>query len=253
VSTLRENRWPSHSGIGRWGPQCATIAGVTDFAENTQFDVAARTPLSRSFFERSPDLVAPELLGCVVATCVEGVLTAGVIVETEAYMGRDDTGSHASTKGITARNAVMYGAPGTAYVYFTYGNHHMLNLVCEPEGVAGAVLIRALRPIYGIAEMTTRRHGRPLRELCDGPGKLAAALGIDLGDNGSVLGEGRISVYDGDRPSPGEVAVSGRIGLTSGHELDLRFYLAHDPFVSRGRTGPLKPKRRTTAQQGGQT
>ncbi|HEY5540102.1 MAG TPA: DNA-3-methyladenine glycosylase [Coriobacteriia bacterium] len=217
----------------------------------TRFDLAEATGLPSAFFDRPPELVARELLGCVVATCVGGVLTAGVIVETEAYLGRGDTGSHASTRGVTARNAVMYGPPGTAYVYFTYGNHHMLNLVCEPEGVAGAVLIRALRPIEGIAEMTSRRHGRPLRELCDGPGKLAAALGIDLGDNGSVLGEGRISVYDGDRPSPGEVAVSGRIGLTSGHELELRFYVAEDPFVSRGRPGPLRPKRRTAAQQGG--
>jgi DNA-3-methyladenine glycosylase len=145
----------------------------------------------------------------------------------------------------------MYGRPGTAYVYFTYGNHHMLNLVCEPEGIAGAVLIRALRPIYGIAEMTSRRHGRPLRELCDGPGKLAAALGIDLSDNGSVLGDGRISVYYGERPSPSDVAVSGRIGLTTGHDLDLRFFVAGDPFISRGRPGPLRPKRRSAVQRGG--
>jgi DNA-3-methyladenine glycosylase len=223
---------------------------MADSAGCTPFDVRAAARVPAAFFERSPELVAPELLGCVVATCIDGVLTAGVVVETEAYLGRDDAGSHASTKGITARNAVMYGPPGTAYVYFTYGNHHMLNLVCEPEGVAGAVLVRALRPIEGVAEMTSRRRGRPLRELCDGPGKLAAALGIDLSDNGTRLGEGRISVYYGQRPPSGEVAVSGRIGLTTGHELDLRFYVAHDPFVSRGRPGPLRPKR-PTAQRGG--
>ena len=218
---------------------------------DTHFDSAQATKLPAAFFARSPEEVAPELLGCVVATQVDEVLAAGVVVEAEAYLGRDDAGSHAATKGITARNAVMYGPPGTAYVYFTYGNHHMLNLVCEPEGVAGAVLIRALRPIEGIAEMTARRRGRPLRELCDGPGKLASALGIDLSDNGTVLGEGRISVYYGERPSLGEVAVSGRIGLTSGHDADLRFYLAHDPFVSRGRLGPPRPKRRDTVQRGG--
>ncbi|MDR3686993.1 MAG: DNA-3-methyladenine glycosylase [Coriobacteriia bacterium] len=217
---------------------------MTDFAEDTQLDATAMRSVPASFFGRSPELVAPDLLGCVVATRVDGALTAGVIVETEAYLGRDDAGSHASTKGITARNAVMYGAPGTAYVYFTYGNHYMLNLVCEPQGVAGAVLVRALRPITGLAEMTARRHGRPLRELCNGPGKLAAAMGIDLSDNGSVLGQGRVSVYYGERPSPAEVAVSGRIGLSAGHELDLRFYMANDPFVSRGRTGPVRPKRR---------
>jgi DNA-3-methyladenine glycosylase len=225
---------------------------MTDSAEITHFDPSPLTPVPVGFFDRSPELVAPELLGCVVATRVGGALTAGVIVETEAYLGRDDAGSHAATKGITARNAVMYGPPGTAYVYFTYGNHHMLNLVCDSEGVAGAVLIRALRPVEGIAAMTARRRGRPLRELCDGPGKLAAALGIELSDNGSVLGEGRISVHYGQRPPPGEVAVSGRIGLTSGHELRLRFYLAHDPFVSRGRPGAMRPKRRDAAKRGGQ-
>jgi DNA-3-methyladenine glycosylase len=114
--------------------------------------------------------------------------------------------------------------------------------------VAGAVLVRALRPLEGIAEMAARRGGRALRELCNGPGKLAAALGVDLSDNGSTLGRGRISVYYGERPAGGDVAVSGRIGLSTGHDLELRFYLAHEPFVSRGRPGPLRPKRRTTAR-----
>jgi DNA-3-methyladenine glycosylase len=212
------------------------------------FDPASADEIPAAFFARSPARVAPELLGCILASVAGGVLTAGVIVETEAYLGSEDAGSHASTKGITARNAVMYGPPGTAYVYFTYGNHHMLNLVCEPEGVAGAVLVRALRPLEGIAEMAARRGGRALRELCNGPGKLAAALGVDLSDNGSTLGQGRISVYDGERPAGGDVAVSGRIGLSTGHDLELRFYLAHEPFVSRGRPGPLRPKRRTTAR-----
>jgi len=163
---------------------------MDDASRAASFDPAAHVLLSASFFDRSPELVAPELLGCIVATNVGGCVTAGVIVETEAYLGSDDAGSHAATKGITARNAVMYGQPGTAYVYFTYGNHHMLNLVCEPEGVAGAVLLRALRPIEGLAEMTVRRHGRPERDLCNGPGKLAAALGIDLNDNGRYSAKG---------------------------------------------------------------
>ncbi len=124
-----------------------------------------------------------------------GVETGGRIVEVEAYLGSHDAGSHAATRGITKRNAVMYGPPGSAYVYFTYGNHHMLNLVCEPEGIAGAVLVRALEPLLGIDVMSGRRRGLPLRELCNGPGKLAAALGVDLSDNGSILGEGRLSVY----------------------------------------------------------
>ena len=231
--------------------RCGTIRSVSHVENHTHTRPQPRATLPAAFFERSPDKVAPDLLGCVVETLVDGLLTGGVIVETEAYLGAGDAGSHAATKGITARNAVMYGPPGTAYVYFTYGNHHMLNLVCEPEGTAGAVLIRAIEPTIGIDTMTGRRKGRRLVELCNGPGKLAAALGIDLTDNGSALGEGRIAVYYGDLPKGATVGVSGRIGLTHGHELELRYYLQGDPFVSRSRTGPLKPKRRGATRQGG--
>jgi DNA-3-methyladenine glycosylase len=211
------------------------------------FHLAAAKSLPSSFFARSPQLVAPDLLGCVVVSTAGNVPTAGVIVETEAYLGTDDPGSHAATKGVTARNVVMYGSPGTVYVYFTYGSHHMLNLVCEPQGVAGAVLIRALRPVLGIAEMTSRRHGRSLRELCSGPGRLSAALGLDLSDNGSALGSGRVSVcYGGQEDMP--VAVSGRVGLTRGHDLQLRYFVSGDQFVSRGRTGPLVSKHRSASK-----
>jgi DNA-3-methyladenine glycosylase len=224
---------------------------VSDFANDTHIDLSVLDSLSEVFFNRPPEIVAPDLLGRVVATRVDGAVAAGVIVETEAYLGSDDPGSHAATKGMTARNAVMYGPPATAYVYFTYGNHHMLNLVCGSEGVAGAVLIRALRPVLGIEVMTSRRHGRPLRELCSGPGKLAAALGLDLSDNGSVLGAGRITVYDGDLGEHETVSISGRVGLTCGHELQLRYFIGDDPFVSRAPTGPLPPKRRGGARQRG--
>ena len=195
-------------------------------------------PLCAEFFDRVPSLVAPDLLGCVLASEVGGAICAGRIVETEAYLGAADEGSHASTHGITKRNAVMYGPPGTAYVYFTYGNHHMINLVCESEGVAGAVLVRALEPVDGIDVMTARRHGRSLRELCSGPGKLAQALGVDLSDNGIAFGSGRLSVYHGQRPSSKEVAVSGRVGLSAGYDLELRYFINGSQFVSRGRTGP---------------
>ncbi len=198
--------------------------------------------LPASFFDRSPEVVAEDLLGKVLVSSAEEVVAGGTIVEAEAYLGAGDPGSHASTRGITPRNRVMYGPPGTVYVYFTYGNHHMINLVCGEEGVAGAVLIRALEPLVGVEQMERRRGGRQLHELCNGPGKLAQALGIDLSDNDTLLGEGRLVVYDAHRVPTAEVAVSGRVGLSAGHELDLRFYIKGNRFVSKGRTGP--PPRR---------
>jgi DNA-3-methyladenine glycosylase len=195
--------------------------------------VAARA-LHTSFFARHPSEVASDLLGCVLVVEAGGERASGRIVETEAYLGADDPGSHAATRGITPRNAVMYGTPGTAYVYFTYGNHHMLNFVCEDAGTAGAVLVRAVEPLDGVEVMTSRRKGRPFRELCSGPGKLTQALGIDLSDNDVALGNGRITVYHGERPPSGAVATSGRVGLSAGHELELRYFVSDSPFVSRG-------------------
>jgi DNA-3-methyladenine glycosylase len=206
--------------------------------------------IDRSFFARRPEVVARELLGAVLVSAAGGVETAGRIVETEAYLGSDDAGSHAATRGITPRNAVMYGPPGVAYVYFTYGNHHMINLLCEPDGTAGAVLIRALEPLVGIEAMGDRRHGRPLRELCNGPGKLAAALGITLADNAIPLGEGRLSVYYGDRFASTEIVTSGRIGLSSGHELMLRWYVENSSFVSPGKPGHGGRGARRTKKEG---
>lgn len=212
------------------------------------------TPLTNSlgtaFFDRAPDLVAPDLLGAILVSTVGGVLTGGRIVESEAYLGSHDAGSHAATRGMTQRNSVMYRPPGTVYVYFTYGNHHMINLVCEPAGVAGAVLIRAIEPLFGIDTMTERRHGRSLRDLCNGPGKLAAALGVDLTDNGTTLGEGRLSVYDGERPPVAGIACSGRIGLSKGHELELRWFAKQSAYVSRGRTGPAASGVRRRTREG---
>jgi DNA-3-methyladenine glycosylase len=200
--------------------------------------------IPKAFFARDSVSVARDLLGKTIVSTVGGDVTSGRIVETEAYLGADDPGSHAATKGITKRNAVMYGPPGHAYVYFTYGNHHMLNLVTETDGVAGAVLIRAIEPIGGVETMARRREegrreGRPLpvRDLTSGPGKLAAALGVDLEANAVPL-DGSATLVVLDAPAPAErIAVSGRIGLSEGHELELRFYLEGNPHVSTGRTG----------------
>ncbi len=204
--------------------------------------------LPEGFYARDTVTVARELLGKVLASRSGDAVCGGRIVETEAYLGSHDPGSHAATKGVTKRNAVMYGPPGRAYVYFTYGNHHMLNIVTEVEGTAGAVLIRALEPSLGIDVMLARRagrDGRPLRQadVANGPGKLAAALAVGLSDNGIALGSGALAVYDA--PPPRErVASSGRVGLSAGHELELRFYLEGNAHVSKGRTGAKAPRDR---------
>lgn len=197
------------------------------------FDASQLLP--PEFFGRDTITVARELLGKILVSSAGDTVTGGRIVETEAYLGPGDAGSHAF-RGMTPRTSVMFGPPGRTYVYFTYGNHHMLNLITERDGVAGGVLIRALEPLFGIEEME-RRRGRPLKEITDGPGKLAAALGVDLSDYGHELGTGRLAVFEA--PPPGErIGVSGRVGLSAGWEAPLRFYLEGNPFVSKGRSGP---------------
>jgi DNA-3-methyladenine glycosylase len=206
--------------------------------------------LGPGFYARDTATVARDLLGCVLVSTADGERTSGCIVETEAYLGADDAGSHAATRGVTKRNSVMYGPPGHAYVYFTYGNHHMLNFVTGPEGVAGAVLIRALEPLEGIEVMTRRRlagrrAGSPLppRDLANGPGKLTAALGVDLSDNGAPLdGSATLTVLRRRGAAPA-VATSGRIGLGFGHEAQLRFYIEGDRYVSTARPGRRVSKR----------
>lgn len=212
------------------------------------FESARARLLPEAFFERPAEVVAPELLGKVLVAGAREKLTAGLIVETEAYLGAEDPGSHAATKGVTARNRVMYGPPGRAYVYFTYGSHHMLNLVTCAEGTAGAVLVRAVEPLAGVATMVARRGGRTGVEVTNGPGKLAQAFGIHLGHNGSVLSRD-LGVYDAPSPRPGEAGVSGRIGLTAGHELQLRFFLLGNRYVSRGRPGRTPRKKLLTSER----
>jgi DNA-3-methyladenine glycosylase len=209
--------------------------------------------LGAGFFARDTETVARDLLGCVLVSTAGGETTSGRIVETEAYLGATDPGSHAATRGITPRNSVMYGPPGRAYVYFTYGNHHMVNVVTEPEGAAGAVLIRALEPLDGLEVMerrrAERRHPGPapaVRELANGPGKLAAALGVGMAVNGEPLdGSATLSVLAREGPVPA-VTSSGRIGLRSGYEAELRFFIEGDRHVSTARPGQRAPSRSNT-------
>jgi DNA-3-methyladenine glycosylase len=209
--------------------------------------------LTPDFYARETATVARELLGCLLVSTAGGEVTSGRIVETEAYLGADDAGSHAATRGVTKRNAVMYGPPGHAYVYFTYGNHHMLNFVTEPEGAAGAVLVRALEPLEGDEVMMRRRlAGRrsastlSVRDLANGPGKLTCALGVGLSNNGEPLdGSATLSVLRLRGPTP-EIATSGRIGLGSGHEAELRFYVRGNRYLSTARPGPRVSRRSET-------
>jgi len=181
-----------------------------------------------SFYDRPVLEVARDLVGCVVTHQD----TAGVIVETEAYHDSEPA-SHAFV-GLTPRTRTLFGPPGRAYVYRSYGIHALLNAVCEPEGVGAGVLIRALEPLEGLDHMRVRRGVDSERLLCSGPGKLTQALGIGLGDNGSDLDRG--PVVFSRRPAAWrevEIAVDRRIGITRAAELPWRFSAAGNRFVSR--------------------
>jgi DNA-3-methyladenine glycosylase len=185
-------------------------------------------PLPAAFYERPVLEVARELIGCVVVH--ERV--AGVIVETEAYHDSEPA-CHAYV-GLTERTSTLFGPPGRAYVYRSYGIHALLNAVCEPEGVGAAVLIRALEPLRGISRMRERRGVEPVRALCSGPGKLTEALGIELRHNRGDLTRGPVRVCerpDAWREPP--VSVDTRIGITKAAELPWRFCVTGSRFLSR--------------------
>jgi DNA-3-methyladenine glycosylase len=181
--------------------------------------------LAHAFYDRPVVEVARALLGCVVrhGEC------AGAIVETEAYH-MSEPACHAYV-GLTARTSTLFGPPGRAYVYRSYGIHALLNAVCEPEGVGAAVLIRALEPLEGLELMRTRRG---VDDLCSGPGKLTQALGVTLEDNGTDLAAGPVAI---EAPPPGwsglRVVVGTRIGITKAAELPWRFCVAGNRSVSR--------------------
>jgi DNA-3-methyladenine glycosylase len=184
--------------------------------------------VNRDFFARSVHEVARDLIGCELA--VDGA--AGIIVETEAYEA-DDPACHAYI-GRTARNEVLFGPPGRAYVYLSYGIHSLLNAVAEPEGSAAAVLIRALEPTEGIDLMRERRGRERIEDLCSGPGKLTEALGVGLDLNGSDLVEPPFELAPPDRAGDTlEIVTSPRIGITKAAELPWRYSVAGSRFVSR--------------------
>ncbi len=187
--------------------------------------------LSRGFYERSAEAVARALLGTIL---VHGP-AAGRIVETEAYLGMQDAAAHAAA-GLTARTRVLFGPPGHAYVYFIYGMYECLNLVAEPDGSPGCVLIRALEPVAGIEEMRARRGDiRKEEDLANGPGKLTIAMGISRALNGSDVTAGPLTVHAAPEGEPFRIAVGPRVGITKASDWPLRFAIAGNRYVSKPR------------------
>lgn len=182
------------------------------------------------FYVRDAATVARQLLGKQLIHETAAGMMVGTIVETEAYRSHDDPGCHAA-RGKTARNAPMFAQGGQAYVYFIYGMHHCFNVVTGPEGKGEAVLIRALAPLEGIPIMMQNRRQQKVLLLCNGPGKLCQALGIDMGCNRLNLRQKPLYITAGeDIP---DVTVTTRVGLTRGSNLFLRYYSTGSPFVSR--------------------
>ncbi|HYL95710.1 MAG TPA: DNA-3-methyladenine glycosylase, partial [Terriglobales bacterium] len=203
-------------------------------APPSAFDPARLKVLPREFFNRDPRRVCRELLGKVLVRRESTKLLAGRVVELEAYMGTGDPAAHAYI-GPTARNRVLFGPPGHAYIYFTYGSHYCLNVSCMPEGKAGSVLFRALEPLAGIAEMERARglaeaeaKKNVLRRLTSGPGRLAEAFGITRPrDNGKDLTDATSDLFlaDGGYPPP-RVLTTVRVGITKAAERPLRYLIA---------------------------
>ncbi|WP_438446509.1 DNA-3-methyladenine glycosylase [Gorillibacterium sp. sgz5001074] len=190
--------------------------------------------LQRDFFERDTVEVAQALIGCKLIRRQDGIEAEAVIVETEAYKGSGDPASHAA-RGVTPRNRLMFGPPGILYVYFSYGMHHCMNIVTEPDGVPGAVLLRAAVPVSGLEWIRSNRPRIPEARLMDGPGKLTQALAVDLALNGfDVCDPSRTEL----RLEAGEALpfqATTRIGISKGKELPWRFAAAP------GRTMPPSP------------
>lgn len=200
-------------------------------------DASLSRHLPRAFFARETRLVARALLGQVVVHQSAEGLTAGRIVETEAYLGPDDLASHAATRR-KERIAIMWREPGTAYIYRSYGIHAMLNVVAQPPDAIGAVLIRALEPLAGIPLMRKRRGTDAVRALCSGPGKLCQAMAIRLDQQGTdLVTSDTLWIASGEPVS--EISVSGRIGISQAKDDPWRYWKTGSPFISSHQRGEL--------------
>jgi len=182
--------------------------------------------LGKKFFNQPTVKLAKALLGKYL--CL-GKLK-GMIVETEAYLYRGDPGCHAS-RGQTPRNTPMFGPAGRTYVYFIYGMYHCLNIVSGKQGEGEAVLVRAIEPVQGIALMQRRRKTKKIENLCNGPGKLTQAFGITKKHNNLSLIDGPLQIFDNRKKT--QIVKTTRIGLSAGKELELRFFIKGNKFVSK--------------------
>ena len=192
-----------------------------------------RNSLPREFFDVPALDLARKLLGCLLVSRIDDECSAGLIVETEAYLSVGDPASHAA-RGKTPRTTIQWGPPGFAYVYLIYGVYHCMNIVSDLEGTAGCVLLRALEPIHGLDIMKLRRpRAKNDIQLCNGPGKLTAALGVKLQHNATDLTQELLFVCNFEKKQNFEVSQSARIGLTEGLELPYRFYIQGNSFVSK--------------------
>jgi len=189
--------------------------------------------LPASFFARRAIEVAPELLGCrLIHELPDGSRLAGRIVEVEAYLGDGTDGASHSHRGPTPRSRTMFGPPGHFYVYRSMGIHRCANIVCEPEGHASAVLLRAVEPLEGQARMRVLRGERDGVELCNGPGKLCQAFDIELAHDGHDARDGALRV-EGPVRNATHIMAGPRIGISKAVELPYRFFLANSPWVTR--------------------
>jgi DNA-3-methyladenine glycosylase len=189
-------------------------------------------PLPRRFYLRPAPVVARDLLGCVLVSRLGGAVTAGRIVETEAYLGPEDAASHAAFR--PSSHALFYGPGGRAYVFLAYGLHACLNVITGVAGTPGCVLIRALEPVRGRAAMARRRDVPPdSPALASGPARLTQALAVTLAQNGADLTRGRLTIVSADMPGHVAVATGPRIGITRATEPALRFWIAGHRSVSR--------------------
>ncbi len=188
--------------------------------------------LTKEFYLQGVLTAAKQLIGKILVRKCNSKLLAGIIVETEAYQGSKDPASHAY-RGKTKRNEVMFESGGVCYVYFTYGNHFCMNVVTQPQGIANAVLIRALEPLAGLDEMKKNRGLENIYNLTSGPGKLTEALGIDKRLNGVSLSGDELFLAEPVKLPKIRILRSKRIGITKNPDKLWRFYAADNPYVSR--------------------